>query len=256
MSLKMQEEHGDDITCLFVQSQEATPEQAEKFVYTKRWQNDRSIWTTEQPFSVSTEGLPSGALLGNDGQVLWSGRPTSDHSKIEDLVNEQLKLAKKGAKGMGPTALKANAEYEKGNWAGALKMLDGAPEAEKAEAGKMRHSLETRTKAKLARLDWYIEVGDYDKADKFLPLVQKGVAGDEKFEASAKGAADKLAAKELAQEREASKAFAKVQKLLIDGKGLDDVAVKQLTTVTTKFPNTRAAKRASHLLDLSKVKDA
>jgi hypothetical protein len=257
MSLKMQEELGDDVTVLFVQSQEATPEQAEKFIYNKRWQNDRSIWTTEQPFSVAIEGLPSGALLGNDGSVLWSGRPTSDHSKVMDLVDEQIKLAKKGAKGMSPTVAKANGEYEKGNIAAALKMLDGAPEAEKADAGKLRHSLETRTKAKVARLDWYIENGDYDKADKLLATLQKGVAGDEKFEASAKTAADKLAAKELAQEREAAKAFAKVQKLMLDGKGgFDDLTVKQLTAVTTKYPKTRAAKRASHLIDLSKVSDS
>src|SRR5262245_16981250 len=140
MSLKMQEELGDDVTVIFVQSQEATPEFAEKFIYNKHWQNDRSIWTTEQPCAVSTEGLPSAALLGNDGSVLWSGRPASDHSKVMDMVNEQIKFAKKGAKGMGPTAVKANAEFEKGNWAGALKMLDTAPEAEKAEAGKMHHS--------------------------------------------------------------------------------------------------------------------
>jgi len=262
MSLKLQEELGDDITCLFVESQNATPEQAEKFIYSKRWQNDRSIWTTEHPFSVATEGLPSGALLGNDGSVLWTGRPTSDHSKIVEMVNEQIKLAKKGAKGMSPTALKAIGEYEKGNYAAALKMLDAGatgsgPEAEQmTEATKLHHSLETRTKAKFARLDWYVENGDYEKADKLLATLQKGVAGDEKFEASAKTSADKLAAKELEKEREAAKALTKVQKLLLDGKGLDDVAVKQLTAVTTKYPNTRAAKRASHLIDLAKVKDA
>jgi hypothetical protein len=256
MSLKLQEELGDDITVLFVHSQEATPEQVEKFIYNKRWPNDHSIWTSEQPFSVATEGLPSGALLGNDGSVLWTGRPTSDHSKIVEMVNEQIKLAKKGAKGMSPTAVKAIGEYEKGNYAAAFKMLDTAPEAEKADAGKVRHSLETRTKAKVARLDWYVENGDYEKADKLLATLQKSVAGDEKLEASAKTSADKLAAKELEKEREAAKAFAKAQKLLLEGKGLDDLAVKQLTAVTTKYPNTHAAKRASHLIDLSKVKDS
>lgn len=252
MSLKLQEELGDDVTVLFVESQGASPEQAEKFIYNKRWPNDRSIWTTEHPFSVEIEGLPSGALLGNDGSVLWSGRPTSDHSKIVDLVNEQIKLAKKGAKGMGPTAAKANAEFEKGNFSAALKLLDAAPEAEKAEADKLNHSLETRAKAKVARLDWYIGAGEFDKADKLLPTLQKGMAGNEKLEASVKACADKLTSKELAQEREASKALAKVQKL-IQGDGIGDVAVKQLNTVATKYPNTRAAKKASHLIELSKM---
>ncbi len=255
--MKMQEELGDDVQILLVESQGHTLDDAEKMAYSKKWMNDRSIWTTERPFETGANGIPNYALLGNDGTILSMGNPGSDHSKIEEAIQEQLKLAKKGAKGMGPTSAKANGEFEKGNWAGALKMLDAAPEAEKDEAGKLRHSLETRAKAKVARLDWYIESGEYDKADKFLPVVQKGVAGNEKLEATAKASADKLASKELAQEREAAKAFAKAQKLAIDGgKGIDDVAVKQLTAVTTKYPNTRAAKRASHLIELSKLKDS
>jgi len=251
-SIKMQEELGDDVTVLFVESQGHTLDDAERMAYQKKWMNDRSIWTTEQPFQTGAKGLPNYALLGNDGTILAMGNPGSDHSKIEELITEQVKLAKKGAKGMSPTAAKANAEFEKGNFAAALKLLDAAPEAEKAEADKLRHSLETRAKAKVARLDWYIGAGEFDKADKLLPILQKGMAGDEKLEASVKACADKLTSKELAQEREASKALAKVQKL-IQGDGIGDVAVKQLNTVATKYPNTRAGKKASHLIDLSKM---
>jgi hypothetical protein len=252
----MQEELGDDVTVLFVESQGHTLDDAERMAYQKKWINDRSIWTTERPFDTGAKGIPNYALLGNDGTILAMGNPGSDHSKINEMITEQLKLAKKGAKGMSPAALKANAEFEKGNFVAALKMLDAgpdasAPETELTEAKKLRHSLETRAKAKVARLDWYIGAGEYDKADKLLPTLQKGMAGDEKLEASVKGSADKLASKELAQEREASKALAKVQKL-IQGDGIGDVAVKQLNAVATKYPNTHAAKKASHLVDLSK----
>jgi len=250
--MKMQEELGDDIQILLVESQGHTLDDAEKMAYEKKWINDRSIWTAERPFDTGAKGIPNYALLGNDGTILSMGNPGSDHSKVQELINEQLKLAKKGAKGMSPTAAKANAEFEKGNFAAALKLLDAAPEAEKAEADKLSHSLETRAKAKIARLDWYIGAGEFDKADKLLPTLQKGMAGDEKLEASVKACADKLTSKELAQEREASKALAKVQKL-IQGDGIGDVAVKQLNTVATKYPNTRAAKKASHLIDLSKM---
>jgi len=250
--MKMQEELGDDIQILLVESQGHTLDDAEKMAYEKKWINDRSIWTAERPFDTGAKGIPNYALLGNDGTILSMGNPGSDHSKVQELINEQLKLAKKGAKGMSPTAAKANAEFEKGNFTAALKLLDAAPEAEKAEADKLRHSLETRAKAKVARLDWYIGAGEFDKADKLLPTLQKGMVGDEKLEASVKACADKLTSKELAQEREASKALAKVQKL-IQGDGIGDVAVKQLNTVATKYPNTRAAKKASHLIDLSKM---
>ena len=250
MSLKLQEELGDDITVLFVQSQEATDQEAEKFVYTHKWYNERSLWVTETPFDTGNHGLPNYALLSNDGEVLAMGDPRSDHSKIQDLIKEQLKIAKKGAKGMAASCVKATADFEKGDIAAAINSLGSAPEAEKAAADKLKSSLETRAFAKVARLDWYIEAAAFDRADKLLSVLQKGVAGHEKLEAAVKQLSDKLADKEMAQEREAGKALAKVEKLIAGG-GLDDVAVKQLKALTSKYPKTRAAKRADHLISLA-----
>jgi uncharacterized phage infection (PIP) family protein YhgE len=250
MAMKMQEELGDDVTILLVESQGHTLEEAEKMAYDKKWMNDRSIWTVERPFETGASGIPNYALLSNDGEILAMGNPGSDHTKIVDLINEQLKLAKKGAKGMAASCVKANADFEKGNFAAAIKSLETAPEAEKAAADKCRHSLETRAQAKVSRLEWYIEAAEFDHADKLLPVLQKGVAGNEKLEAAVKKLADSLADKEMAQEREAGKALAKVAKLIAGG-GLDDVAVKQLKALSAKYPKTRAAKRADHLVSIA-----
>jgi hypothetical protein len=250
MSLKMQEELGDDISVLFVHSQEASDEEVERFVYSHKWLNDRSLWTVEQPFNTGNHGLPNYALLGNDGEILAMGDPRTDHSKIEDLIKEQVKIAKKGAKGAPASCVKASADFEKGDIAAAIKSLGSAPEADKAVADKLKASLETRAFAKVARLEWYIEAAAFDKADKLLPVLQKGVAGHEKLEAAVKQLADKLSDKEMAQEREAGKALAKVEKL-ISGGGLDDVAVKQLKALSAKYPKTRAAKRADHLVAIA-----
>lgn len=255
MALRMQEELGDDVTILFVESQGATPEQAEKFVYSHKWANDHSIWTSEQPFSNGMQGLPNATLLGNDGQVLWSGRPTSDHKKIVELINDQLKLARKGAKGISPLCAKANAEFEKGDYAAALKTLQGAPAAEKAEADKLAHSLETRARAKLARLDWYVQQGDFEKADKLLAQLTKGMAGNARFEQDVKTVATTLSSKEIAAQREASKAFVRLERMVEEG-GLDAVAVKKLKALSAKYPSSTAAKRADHLVALSQAKDA
>ena len=252
MSLKLQEELGDDVTVLFVHSQDATDEQVEKFIYKQKWLNDRSLWVTEHPFDTGARGLPNYALLSSDGEILSMGDPRSDHSKITDLISEQVKNAKKGAKGMAPSCVKANVEFDKGNFVAAIKSLDAAPEAEKAAADKLKHSLETRAHAKVARLDWYIDAAEFDKADKLLGVLQKGVTGDEKLESAVKAASDKLADKEMAQEREAGKAFAKVEKLITGG-GLDDIAVKQLKALSAKYPKTRAAKRADHLVAIAAV---
>jgi ribosomal protein L18E len=252
MAMKMQEELGDDITILLVESQGHPADEVEKFIYGKKWVNDRSLWTIERPFDTGATGIPNYALLSNDGEVLSMGNPGSDHSKIVDLINEQLKIAKKGAKGMAPSCVKATADFEKGSYAAAIKSLDAAPEAEKAAADKLKHSLETRAQAKVSRLDWYIDAAEFDKADKLLALLQKGVAGHEKLEPAVKDLATKLADKEMAQEREAGKALTKVLKLVTGG-GLDDVAVKQLKALSAKYPKTRAAKRADHLLAIAAV---
>lgn len=252
MAIKMQEELGDDVTILFCEVQGHGAEEVEQFVYNKKWVNDRSLWTTEAPFDNGIQGIPNATLLGNDGKILWNGRPHSEHAKIMDLISEQVKLAKKGAKGMAPSCLKASADFEKGNFGAAIKSLDGAPDAEKDEAKKLQHSLETRTNAKLARLNWYIEAAQFDKADKLLPVLQKGVVGVERLEGQVKEAGERLASKEMAQEREAGKALAKTEKMLNAG-GFDEVVVKQLKGVSSKFPNTRAAKRADHLLQISAV---
>jgi ribosomal protein L18E len=252
MAMKMQEELGDDVTILLVESQGHPADEVEKFIYGKKWVNDRSLWTVERPFETGATGIPNYALLSNDGEVLSMGNPGSDHSKIVDLINEQLKNAKKGAKGTAPSCVKAGVEFDKGNFVAAIKSLDAAPEAEKAAAEKLKHSLETRAHAKVARLDWYIDAAEFDKADKLLGVLQKGVTGDEKLESAVKASADKLADKEMAQEREAGKAFAKIEKLITGG-GLDDIAVKQLKALSAKYPKTRAAKRADHLVAIAAV---
>jgi hypothetical protein len=249
----MQEELGDDVTILFVESQGHGADEVENFIYEKKWMNDRSIWTTEHPFDTGAKGIPNYALLGIDGEVLSMGHPMSDHKKIMELIKDQLKLAKKGAKGTPAVCSKALGEFEKGEIAAAMKTLDGAAEADKPEADKLKHSLETRAHAKVARLDWYIEAARFDLADKLLAQLQKGVAGLDRLEANVKASAEKLSAKEMEKEREAGKALVKLEKQINDG-GLDDVAVKKLKALVTKFPETRAAKRADHIAQISTAK--
>jgi hypothetical protein len=127
---------------------------------------------------------------------------------------------------MSPTALKATGEYEKGNYAAALKMLDAGaagsgPEAEQmTEATKLRHSLETRTKAKFARLDWYVENGDYEKADAPADPAEGDVRATRSSRRRSRGCgATSSPPRSWRQEREASKALAKVQKLIQGDRG-------------------------------------
>lgn len=249
LALKMQEEFGDDVQFIFVESQGASANDMEKFVLQQKWFSDQAIWTCEPPVKSTGGGLPSCVVLGNDGEILISDNPMSAHSAIEAALKEQLKLAKKGPKDLSPSCAKAWADFEKGNYAAAIAALAAVPEgAEKDAADKLGSKLEVRAKAKLARLDWLIESAEFEQADKLAAQLSKGLAGHE-LEAKATELAGKLTAKEMAPEREAAKALEKLEKRIAKD-GLDSAVVKALFAMSDKYAQTRAGKRAKHLADL------
>lgn len=249
LAIKMQEEFGDDVQFLFVESQGASAKDMEKFVLQQKWFSDQAIWTCEAPFQTGAGGIPHCVVLSNDGEVLINANPLSAHSDIEAALKEQLKLAKKGPKDLSPSCAKAWVDFEKGNYAAAIAALAAVPEgAEKDAADKLASKLEVRAKAKLARLDWLIESAEFEQADKLSVQLAKGLAGHE-LETKATELAGKLTAKEMAPEREAAKALEKLEKRIAKD-GLDAAVVKALFAMSDKYGQTRAGKRAKHLADL------
>lgn len=243
-SVALQNQFGEDLQVVFVESQGHTIQEAEQLALKQKWASDHAIWTAEAPFETGASTIPHTVLLGNDGTVLYNGSPAP---AVDDLIAEQIKLAKKGSKELPAGSLAALQTFEKGNFGAALAALGTLKDgAEKDAAATLATSLQARATAKLHRLDWMIENGDFDEADKFAGQLQKGFAGSEELLKKLKESADKLTAKELAPEREASKAFGKIEKNLAKN-GPDAAALKQLKGFSEKFPNTRAAKRAAHL---------
>ena len=98
------------------------------------------------------------------------------------------------------------------------------------------------------RLDWLIEAAEFDQADKLAAQLAKGLAGHE-LAAKVTELSAKLAAKEMAPEREAAKALDRVEKKIAKD-GFDAAAVKQLKSIGEKFAQTRAGKRAAHMASL------
>jgi len=256
-SVKMQNELGDDLQVIFVESQNHTIEEAEQLALQKKWFSDRAIWTTERPFEFGDGGLPHTVLLGNDGQVLYNGSPSS---AVDELVAEQIKLAKKGPKGLSPACAKAWQDFEKGSWAAAIKSLDAVQQGPEMDAAKkLSASLSARAAAKVSYLAWLIDNSEIERADKLALQYAKAVTGDEKLEAKVKDLTAKLASPEIATEREASKALGKVEARIAKD-GLDSKStpaiVKALNGVSEKFPNTVAAKRAGHLAKLAQMPES
>lgn len=243
----MQEKYGDQVQVLFVESQGTSPEDTEKFVLQKSWLSEYAIWTNEAPFDSGSRGIPHTVVLGLDGEVLYSASP--NEGAIETILEAQLKLAKKGPKDLAPALAKAWQDFDKGLYAAAIKSLDAVPEGpDKDAADKLASTLVSRAKAKLNRLSWLIEAAEFDQADKLAAQLAKGLAGHE-LEEKAKELSGQLVAKEMAPEREAAKALDKVEKKIAKD-GVDAAALKQLKSVSEKFAQTRAGKRASHMAGL------
>lgn len=246
----MQEKYGDDVTVLLVESQGHGMDDVERMIVDKKWFSDHAIWTTEAPFQTGASTIPHTIVLGNDGEVLYNDHPIEQ--KIEALVDEQLKLAKKGAKGMPDSCTKALADFDKGGYAAAIASLKAAQDGGDV-AKSLADSLTTRLNAKIAKLAWQMQNGEIVAADKLATKLTAGVAGDQTFEPKVKELVAKLAAPDMNNEREAAKALAKIQARL-EKENLDDKStpniVKALRAVGEKFPNTGAAKRATHLSDV------
>jgi len=251
MALKMQEQYGEDLTVLFVEAQGHEDTEVEKFILGKKWLNDRSIWTTERPFNVEGSGIPKAALLGIEGEILWTGHPVSAHSEVDKLVASEIRRAKKGPKGLGPIAAKSWADFEKGSYAGAIRALEEIPDdsAESEAARKLSASFTARAEAKVRRLAWLIENAEFEQADKLAPRLVEALAGHPVLEPEAKDLADRLASQELALERAAAKALEKIEKRIAKD-GLDDAVLRQLQGVVDKHPETGAARRASRMVSL------
>jgi hypothetical protein len=250
--VKLQEKYGDDVTVLLVESQGHGMDDVERMILDKKWFSDHAIWTTEQPFQTGANGIPHCVVLGNDGEVLFNEYP--NEGKISDLVDEQLKLAKKGPKGTPASLAKALADFEKGSYSAAIASLKAIQDGpDKDAATKLAASLTTRLNAKIAKLTWQMQNGEIAMADKAAPKLAAGVAGDQTFEAKVKELTAKLASPDMEKEREAAKALAKVQSRL-EKENLDDKStpsiVKALKAVGEKFPNTGAAKRAGRLSEV------
>lgn len=254
-SVKLQNELGEDLQVIFVEAQGHSIEEAEQCALTHKWASDRAIWTTEAPFESGSNSLPHSVLLGNNGEVIFNGKPSS---AIEELIAEQLKIAKKGPKDLSPTCAKAWVDFEKGSYAAAIAALEAVPDgAEKDAARKLAASMTSRAKAKLARLQWLIESAEFEQADKAAPQLLKALAGHATLEPKAKELSEKLASQELANEREAAKALGKVEQRIAKD-GLDNkstpVILKALMGISEKYPKTGAAKRAERLAKIAQIK--
>jgi len=245
-ALKSAEEYGDDVTVLFVEVQGATPAAMQKFAWQRGWMGTPAMWTTERPFNTGSRGIPNFALLSSSGELLLKGNPMALHSKIEELIAEDLKQRGELPEGAPDSLKKAYKEFGKGDLADALEEArEVAAEGEEgaAAAEEFAKEIEAAIDARFERLSRMLAAGYVLEAEDHFDDLEKAIKGLDSYEQRLEEAE---AAVDEADDR-AAKKLAKLEASLMDE--IDERGLKKLADFIedTEGP---VGERAKALLDL------
>ena len=248
-ALKLAAEFGEDLGIIFAECQGATFDQMERFVWDQGWMGNHALWSLERPVQMTGDGLPHYVLLSAEGRVLSSGHPESDHSKIVDLIEAELKSAGRVPKDTPKELEKAWKEFNAGKWAKGIELArtlgdSGTPGAEAAQ--ELSFVFEARVTAKVARVERMLEQGCFADATARLGELEKKAVGVAAVAERLTKLRETLASDATKKEAEAEAALlSMLEKCYEDG--LDEKAAKRLAKLAETHTGTKAAERALRL---------
>jgi len=248
-AIKLQAEYGEDLQVLFVESQGATPEKAERFALERNWLGNRAMWTTEAPFNTGLGGLPSCALLSADGEVLMVGMTGSIGGKVHDEIEAWAKNKKRLPKGAPSSLKKPWTNYQKSKLTDALAelaVIEAAGGDDVGAATELRTKIETGIESRLKGINWMLNNGHPAEAKESLALLAGEVEGHAVFSGRCSELVARLAEDEMKAELEAAKEFSKLEKKLYSD-GPDEKLGAKFAKFSEKHAGTKVAERASHL---------
>lgn len=249
-STKLQEQFGDDVQVIFVECQNTPKDTYEAFAWKMKWMGNGAMWTTERPMATVGNGLPETAVLGIDGAILMQGNPGNFGKKMEAAVAAEVKKSKEVPAGTPTELKKAWQAFVKDDVTTAIAECD---KVASDAATKAKDEFVARTTARIDRVKRVIDQGEIGQAEKLLDAIEKSVKGHADLSAKAAVQRKRLAAPEIANEREADKAFASFVAKVAKEKPFDPANVKKAETIAAKYKGTKTADRAQRFVDLSKV---
>jgi hypothetical protein len=249
-SVKLQEQFGDDVQVLFVECQNTPKDVYEAFAWKMKWMGNGAMWTAERPFPTKGSGLPETALVGIDGSLLMQGNPGDFGKKLEEAVAAEIKKAKQSPVVTPKETEKAWQMFAKGDVAGAIAECDklGSDAAKEAKA-----TFVERTSARIARAQWQIDNGYLGQAEQLLGVLEKAVKTQVDLAPKIAVQKSRLSAAELANEREADKAWTSFVAKSAKEKPFEPNNVKKAAALAAKYKGTKSAERAERFVALSKV---
>lgn len=255
MTLKLKEEHGENLAVVLVESQGHSPDEVEQFAYQKKWLGSNAMWTSERPVESGSRGLPAFVLLDTDGRRILEGNSNAMKSQIEDAIQAEIDKARRGPEDVAKDLRDPAKDLLRRQYADAITAAEkvaqsAGDDAELAtEAGALAAEAKRRAESQLARVGRLIDAGNYLRADEFLEVLEKSCEGHDALEQATADLRKRLDSDELEGERDAAKALAKLERVIAD-KGLDAVHKRQLDKIVERHAGTKAAQRAAHLASL------
>ncbi len=255
-ALKLQETWGEDLQVVLVEVQGAGADEAARFALRQRWFGGRSLWTSETPFWPGGNMLPTGALLGNQGQVLWKGNPLTQSREIERLVAEQVRL-RRAPPDAAPESLRpAWSEFLRGNVGRALQLaseVERRSQSEPSTLELLRNGLAALRRgidARFAQVAALAEAGLLDEADARLDDQRRGAKDDPDVKVRVDQLAAAWSGETTRVERDAARQLARLLSRYFESGGEPQLA-RELVQFAERCAGTKAAARATEWARLS-----
>jgi len=250
-AIKMQEKYGKDgFVALLLESQGLDPTDIPGFMW-KRFPTNKTWLSTssDAPFPSSGAGLPSAALVGVDGTILWQANPNGAPKKLEEMVEAELKKAKSGW-GKGAAKKARGLLYGKNAFVEAAKTVNDAlaqaKDDEKEDLEAVAREVEVRREAFKKAPKVLSDDARFLDAQKAAENYAKWVKGNTEWENEASALVLDFARPEVVKEIDLDKALRKIVASAGDKAPTPDVA-KALRTFAKKNEGSRVGARATML---------
>ncbi|MDA0667441.1 MAG: hypothetical protein O3A95_02145 [Planctomycetota bacterium] len=257
-AIKLQEEYGDALQVIFVESQNSGFEKSIGMATQSGWLGNQAIWTNQYLFSAGGNGLPAFALLDGEGKVVLKGSSSSMHGQIKDSIAEMVKTRGGAPADVPSSVAKVYSTLEKGSYAKAIDIAQkliakpGSKDTQvilaAAEASLV--AAEAKFAGQLARADWLLANGFPMRAQVIAEGLVKGAKGNDDLFGRATGLKSKLESEDLKAEFTAAKALAKLESSLYENGGSSKL-VSQLNKLANENAGTPIAKRAKKLVEVA-----
>lgn len=250
-TLRLQEEYGDQLQVVLVESQNTPHDQMLRTALERRWLDERAIWTTERVVQTSVSGIPKFVLLDAAGRRVLEGNTNAMTSKLHDAVEEQVELARRARRKPRYEALpKVHAAIDDLDYRAALRGLERAEADEDPGAADARARLEAAVERDLTRAVWLLDSGFPDEGVAWVEHLADELAGAAAWVDDLAALSARLEERELKAEVAAQKRLERLRDQLLQ-KGPDGGVAHKLEKVAEEQAGRGVGARARMLAALA-----